>query len=1028
MNRSAVHCLPLLVFLLQCPALVAQDAVLDPTFNPTDLGFGRGDGARGTVKTSLLLPDGKILIGGDFDFVDGVGCKGLARLNADGTLDATFLGSVEGGGVLALALQPDGKIIVGGGFTSANSVPANRIARLLATGAIDPSFNLGTGFNNAVHALAVQPDGKLVAAGGFTDHNGAFAGRIARLNPDGTRDFSFSTGFGFDDLVYTLELASSGKVLAGGFFTSFNGVDRTWFARLNSNGSLDTFFFDESIVGTGLSPAFPANGVRDITIRPSGTILLCGGFDAVHGSSRQFVAEVDAITGAVIPGFVASVNCLTAVIGDAYSTMLLLPDGELLVGGTFNVCPGSDPFGSPDISRGLVRYATNGSLVAYAPLNPPGENNGWQGVETLTLLADGGVFVGGFGLHMPAGGHSFAKITAGGVLDPTFHAYGTGADAPIRHLAIDSDDAIIAAGDLGSYNGIRRHATARILSDGAIDPGFLPAEFYPMTQNFIWWSPRAVRGFLLQPDGKLLRTVAGNYPFGRLLANGAYDPGFTGVPSVGYYGPGPMARRSDGKVVFAYHTGGYLAVMEPNGGLGSTPDVDWLAAYDASLLTLPDDRMLVSGSALSESGVGTIPGNMVRLLANGNRDLSFAQVDLTLPPIFEKPVQTMVVQPDGKVVICGIFTAVNGVPRSGIARLNTNGTLDTSFDPGTGFNGTPMCMVIRPDDRILVGGLFTQYNGTSSKFLVQLNPNGTIDPTFDVGTKFGHYVPGAGSVLGLGLQSDGRLIVAGDFTSYDGIGRNRILRLGTPPAPVSLLSARVFLEGAMSGMSQMSDSLRDAGVVPLTEPYTALGFPSVGGGGETTTQAVLDNAIGNTVVDWVHLQLRPANDPTVIVATRNGLLTRYGFITDVDGQSPLSFVGVPSGSYYVSVHHRNHLGVMTEFPQQLGTAPSMLDFTQPYITTYGTEARKYVFPDMVLWAGDVNHDGMLRYVGEDNDRDPILLGIGGNAPTNSIMGYKLEDVNLDGAVKYVGEDNDRDPILVNVGGNVPTNVRQGQLP
>ena len=86
---------------------------------------------------------------------------------------------------------------------------------------------------------------------------------------------------------------------------------------------------------------------------------------------------------------------------------------------------------------------------------------------------------------------------------------------------------------------------------------------------------------------------------------------------------------------------------------------------------------------------------------------------------------------------------------------------------------------------------------------------------------------------------------------------------------------------------------------------------------------------------------------------------------------------------------------------------------------------------MVLWAGNCYRDGavnQLKYTGTSNDRDPILVRIGGVVPTSVVNGYFPEDVTLDGSVKYTGSANDRDPILVNVGGVVPTNTRVEQLP
>jgi hypothetical protein len=129
------------------------------------------------------------------------------------------------------------------------------------------------------------------------------------------------------------------------------------------------------------------------------------------------------------------------------------------------------------------------------------------------------------------------------------------------------------------------------------------------------------------------------------------------------------------------------------------------------------------------------------------------------------------------------------------------------------------------------------------------------------------------------------------------------------------------------------------------------------------------------------------------------------------------------------VRHRNHLGVMTASPELLNESAILVDFTDPGYPAYGTNARKAVGDAMALWAGDVSADHVLRYVGEGNDRDPILVAIGGTVPTATVNGqYRQQDVNLDGAVKYVGEGNDRDPILQNVGGSVPTNTRSEQLP
>ena len=252
------------------------------------------------------------------------------------------------------------------------------------------------------------------------------------------------------------------------------------------------------------------------------------------------------------------------------------------------------------------------------------------------------------------------------------------------------------------------------------------------------------------------------------------------------------------------------------------------------------------------------------------------------------------------------------------------------------------------------------------------------------------------------------------------------VEITSPALPVSV---RVMLQGAYdANTGLMRDALRAAGLLPLLEPYTALGYTHVGGGGEQVPPTVFGNTGNNAVVDWVVVELRSASDPALVVETRSGLVQRDGDVVAVNGSAPLSFLSAP-GNYHVAVMHRNHLGAMTRLPLGLGTAVSTVDLSAD--PAYGDEARTGItglFPTQALWAGDVTFNGTIKYTGQDNDRDPILGAIGGVVPTNTITGYLASDVNMDGTVKYTGLNNDRDPILQNIGGVVPTNTRVEQIP
>jgi len=262
-----------------------------------------------------------------------------------------------------------------------------------------------------------------------------------------------------------------------------------------------------------------------------------------------------------------------------------------------------------------------------------------------------------------------------------------------------------------------------------------------------------------------------------------------------------------------------------------------------------------------------------------------------------------------------------------------------------------------------------------------------------------------------------------------GIGRGDVADLYTLPLSLQL-AVKAFLEGPYDqGQDRMNDDLRSLGLIPTTEPYSALGYFFVGGGGEVVQSSVFNSGGGgNRIVDWVVVELRDAGDPTVVVSSRCALIQRDGDVVDLDGSSPVSMVADPA-AYNVALRHRNHLGAMTANAYPLSTAPMSIDLTMATTTTYGTGARTEVGASWALWAGDVDFDGQLKYTGALNDRDPILFRIGGTVATNVVNGiYSSEDVDLDGRVMYTGAGNDRDPILFNIGGTVATNVRVEQLP
>ncbi len=246
-----------------------------------------------------------------------------------------------------------------------------------------------------------------------------------------------------------------------------------------------------------------------------------------------------------------------------------------------------------------------------------------------------------------------------------------------------------------------------------------------------------------------------------------------------------------------------------------------------------------------------------------------------------------------------------------------------------------------------------------------------------------------------------------------------------------LLDLKVLLDGPYSpSTGLMNDGLRALGLVPTTEPYSALGYSYTGGSATTTSAVVLATTGPDAIVDWVVVELRAGTDPTSVVHSRCALLQRDGDVVDLDGINPLSLQAAP-GDLYVALRHRNHLGVMTAVPFLLSNTVTTIDLRTAAEACFGADARRSVsgaFPATTLWTGDVDRNNVVRYTGPANDRDPLLQAIGGSVPTNTTTGYLPQDVNMDGTVKYTGPANDRDPILQTVGGSVPTNTRSGTLP
>jgi hypothetical protein len=213
-----------------------------------DSGFAIGTGFNSLVLSVAIANDGSgdVYVGGSFATFDGTGMNGIVRLNANGTLDTGFaIGTGFNSLVFSIAPAKDGSghIYVGGSFTTYNSAGTNCIVRLNADGTVDSGFAIGTGFDNTVQNVAPAIDGTadVYVGGFFTSYNGTGASRIVRLKATGARDGGFALGSGFSFDVFNIAAANDGSsdVFVVGDFSAYNGTGAGRVVRLDSDGTVD---------------------------------------------------------------------------------------------------------------------------------------------------------------------------------------------------------------------------------------------------------------------------------------------------------------------------------------------------------------------------------------------------------------------------------------------------------------------------------------------------------------------------------------------------------------------------------------------------------------------------------------------------------------------------------------------------------------------------------------------------------------------------------------------------------------------
>lgn len=668
-----------------------------------------------------------------------------------GSLDTNFnVGSTTAGTVYTVLCQPDGKVIVGGSFLQLRG-----FARFNSDGSLDQGFNGSGAVPNGgrVEQACLYPDGRILIAG---DLSGTGGNSIARLLSDGTIDSSFHPGaVDINGPITCISVLPDGKALIGGNFSSLNGQPRSMLARVGPDGTLDPAFLPSA-----------SSSVACLAVQPDGKILVGGYFLSLNGNSPPYLARLnpDGTTDLSFTNNVkANVTCLA-----------LQPDGKILIGGVFKFARGS----------ALDRLRHDSSW-------DPGFSTK-VAVASVLVQPDGRIIIGGSFLTVNGADRPrIARLYSDGSTDLSFRA---SVDNFINIVVPQADGKYVVAGGFRTVEGVTQPGLARLYGD---DPSGMPVIQLNGSQFQVYQNDPRVEIPVIR-TGDTNSDVTVDYATFDLEAEANAD--YTPISGVLRFSAGETLKTITVPLMNDGQSDDYerfgLALTNPAGAaLGVTTNATVFVIGVNSVIEFVTNRVFISelggppltlyrsatnlaASVLCTTLDGTAraginfssfaqtvtfaPGETTKQVplylfdddkpgpdtffsvqlsnpvnasigAHSNITVSILENDVPGYPApgVDRDVYTLASTPDGGVILGGVFLSINGIPRGRIGKMLSDGGLDNTFASGTGADAPPFSLIADPDGKIVCAGNFLSYDGVTRVRVLRLLPNGVLDPSFD---------------------------------------------------------------------------------------------------------------------------------------------------------------------------------------------------------------------------------------------------------------------------------------------------------